>query len=155
MANRVVVGIIGTCDPSQVEATVAASGLDRASLRVLTSQDETPGHEESAVTFIHVAQAMNSNSLADEMTRGTGVLPDFGGTSVPGINSRDASFDAFTHEEVLDHLDGVALPPGDAEFYNEAIDDGRCVIICTCDDASVQSAGQALEKAGLTQLRSF
>jgi hypothetical protein len=155
MANRVIVGIIGTCDPSKVEAAVAATGLDRASLRVLTSQDETPAHEESGITFIHVAEVMGSNSMADEMTRGTGVLPDSGGTAVPGINSQGPSFDAFTHEEVLDHLDGVALPPGDAEFYNEAIDDGRCVVVCSCDDASAQSAGQALEKAGLTELRSF
>lgn len=155
MANRVIVGIIGTCDPSKVEAAVAASGLDRASLRVLTSEDESPAHEESDVTFVHVAQAMSSNSLADEMTRGTGVLPDFGGASVPGINSAGPSFDAFTHEEVLDHLRGVALPPGDAEFYNEAIDDGRCVVVCSSDDASAQSTRQALEKTGLTEIRTF
>ena len=155
MANRIVIGIIGTCEPSQVERALGATGVEGARLRVLTSQDETPAHEGSPISFVHVAQEMAHKSLADEMTRGTGVLPDFGGTAVPGVNDAGMTFDAFSHPEVLDHLQGIELPPGDAEFYNEAIDDGRCVVVCTCDGASCDTVTQALEKAGLTNVRIF
>jgi hypothetical protein len=156
MANRIVIGVLATCDPSQVERAVAASGLDAAHVRVLTSQEPTDEHRNSTVNFVHVAKAMAHDSLADDMTRGTGVLSDFGGASVPGLNAAGATFDAFSHPEVVDHLEGVEMPRGDAEFYNEAIDDGRCVLICTCDDpSSCDGVTQAVQKAGLGSIRSF
>lgn len=155
MANRVVVGIIGTCDPSRVAQTLSAMALDQSCLRVLTSESETAAHEQAPVSFVHVAQAMG-DTFADDMTRGTGVLPDFGGTAVPGIEDEGPRFDAFSHPDVMDYLAGTSLPPGDEEFYNEAIDDGRCVVVYNCaDDATVASARGAFEKAGLHDIRSF
>ncbi|MGH7737432.1 MAG: hypothetical protein ACREMP_06145 [Candidatus Tyrphobacter sp.] len=155
MANKVVVGIIGTSDPSRVANTIATTGLDHANVRILTADDRSAEHDSAAVTFVHVAEMQGSNSLADDMTRNTGVIPDYGGTSVPGINDESGSFDAFEHPEVLDHLDGVSLPEGDAEFYNEAIDDGRCVAISTCDDVTAAGTKHAFEKAGLSDIRTF
>ncbi len=146
MANRIIVGVLGTCEPSQVERAVAATGLDAARVRVLTAEDKTAAHTNSSVNFVHI----------DDMTRGTGVLSDFGGASVPGLNAASATFDAFSHPEIVDHLEGVEMPAGDAEFYNEAIDDGRCVVVCTCDDPSSSDAvTQALQKAGLDSIRAF
>ncbi len=147
MANRIIIGVLGTCEPAQVERAVAATGLDAAHVRVLTPEDKTAAHTNSSVNFVHVA---------GDMTRGTGVLSDFGGASVPGLNAASATFDAFSHPEIVDHLEGVEMPDGDAEFYNEAIDDGRCVVICTCDDPSSSDAvTQALQRAGLASIRAF
>lgn len=155
MAKSIVIGVLGTCDPKQVETALASTGLGRADLRVLTSQDPTAAHEASPISFVHVAEAMAHNSLADEMTRGTGVLPDFGGTSVPGTEGDGGNFDAFSHPEVQDYLKGVDIPRGDAEYYNEAIDDGRCVVVYTCEGADCATTAQALQKGGLQNVRTF
>lgn len=152
---KIVIGIIGTCEPSRVEQTIASSGLDRTQVRVLTAEDETPGFVNSPISFIHVASGGLSRDMSDDMTRGTGVLSDFGGMAVPGINNVGGSLDAFLHPAVLDHLDGFNLPGGDADRYNDAIDDGRCVAIVTCDDGAEQSALQALQKAGLQDVKIF
>jgi hypothetical protein len=155
MAKSIVIGVLGTCDPSQVEHALAATGVNRSQLRVLTSEDPTEAHDNSSIKFVHVAEAMAQNSLADDMTRGTGVLPDFGGTSVPGINDEGFPFDAFSHPEVADYLTGVEIPSGDAEYYNEAIDDGRCVVICMCDGSACEQTKQALQKGGIENVRTF
>jgi len=153
MAQRIVIGVLGTCDPAKIENLLASSGIDRAQLRVLTAEDPTRAHEESTVSFVHVAQMANA-SLDEEMMRGTGVLSDFGGASVPGINSQDGgSF--FDHPEVVDYLAGTEIPAGDEEYFNEAIDDGRCVVVCTCDGPSCDATVQALQKAGLDNVRTF
>lgn len=153
MPDRLVVGIISTCDPSRIEQAVA--GLNRAQVRVLTSEQPTPAYENSPVTFIHVAEMMGQNSLADQMTRGTGVIPDSGGTAVPGINEEGGTLDAFEHPDVLDHLSGLQIPDGDTERYNDAIDDGRCVVVYTCDAAAADAAKTALAQTGATEVKVF
>ena len=154
MADRLVVAIVSSCDPSRVEQSVA--GLDRAGLRVLTTESESPDYKDSPIRFVHVAEAMSRNSLADDMTRGTGVIPDSGGTSVPGLSGPDtALYDAFAHTEVLDHLSGVEIPDGDAEFYNDAIDDGRCVVIYKCAAEQADPAKASLEKSGASNVKDF
>lgn len=153
MPENVVVGVIANCGPKHVEQTVASAGLDQSRVRVLTAQEESPEHEESPISFIHVWDVMTS-SFADDMTRGTGVLPDFGGTSVPGIGSEGGSLNAFVHPDVIDHLAGVGIPDHDAERYNDAIEDGRCVVIYTCD-GDAQKAQSAMQTAGLSDIHIF
>lgn len=154
MPSRVVVGVINLCEPKHVEQTVSAAGLDKSRLRVLTSEEETAAYVNSPISFIHVWETMSENSLADDMTRGTGVIPDFGGTSVPGINDDGGSLGVFLHPDVLDHMDGVDIPSGDAERYNDAIEDGRCVVVYTCDgDASTAQA--AMQQAGVNDVKVF
>ena len=154
MAKSIVVGVLGTCDPSQIERALSNSGVDRGRLRVLTAEDPSQAHEQSWISFVHVAQ-LADESLNEEMMRGTGVLSDFGGMSVPGLDEDGGDFSVFDHPEVADYLAGTEIPVGDEEYYNEAIDDGRCVIICTCDDASCDATVQALQKAGLANIRTF
>ncbi len=154
MANRIVIGVLGTCDPSRIEGTIAASGIDRAQLRVLTAEDPTQAHEDSPISFVHVAQ-MASESLEEDIMRGTGVLSDFGGTSVPGMDVGGDGFSVFDHPEVVDYLRGIEIPSGDEEYFNEAIDDGRCVVVCTCDGSACDATVQALQKAGLANVRTY
>ncbi len=154
MANRIVIGVLGTCDPSQIERTISASGIDRAQLRVLTAEDPTKAHEESSISFVHVAEMANE-SLDEDIMRGTGVLADFGGTSVPGMQSDGGDFSVFDHPDVVDYLHGIDIPSGDEEYFNEAIDDGRCVVVCTCDGTACDATVQALQKAGLANVRTY
>ncbi len=154
MANRIVIGVLGSCEPAQVERAIAASGIDRTQLRVLTAEDPTQEHEDSPISFVHLGE-FAPESLDEEMMRGTGVLSDFGGMSVPGINTQESGFSVFDHPEVADYLKGINIPSGDEEYYNEAIDDGRCVVVCTCDGTACDATVQALEKAGLANVRTF
>lgn len=154
MAKSIVIGVLGTCDPAGVERALAASGIDRTQLRVLTSEEASEQHDRSPINFVHVAE-MSSEAFGDDMTRGTGVLSDFGGMAVPGINDEGGSFDAFSHPEVANYLRGIEIPAGDAEYYNEAIDDGRCVVVCACDAPASEQTKQSLEKAGLNNVRTF
>jgi hypothetical protein len=154
MPDHIVVGVINNCEPKHVEETVSSAGLNKDRLRVLTSEDESPKYLNSPISFIHVWEAMSENSFADDMTRGTGVIPDFGGTSVPGIDDEGGTLGAFLHPEVLDHMDGVEIPPGDAERYNDAIEDGRCVVVYTCD-GDAPGAQAAMQKAGVNDVKVF
>lgn len=154
MAKSIVIGVLGSCEPPRIESALTATGIDRTNLRVLTSAESTAAHENSPITFVHVTD-MSGNGVDDDMTRGTGVLSDFGGTAVPGINDVGGSFDAFAHPDVADYLNGVEIPSGDAEYYNDAIDDGRCVVVCSCDGSACEQTAQALQKAGLQNVRTF
>ncbi len=153
MANSIVIGVLGTCDPARIESALSSSGIDRSQLRVLTAEDPTQAHETSWISFVHVAQVADE-SFEEEMMRGTGVLSDFGGTAVPGMDAAD-SFSFFDHPEVVDYLSGTDIPSGDEEYYNEAIDDGRCVVVCTCDGSACDQTVAALKKAGLENVRTF
>jgi hypothetical protein len=158
MAKHVAIGVLSQCAPKDVEQKVASAGLDHARLRVITNEEESEEHVQSPINFVHVIEWLESDSLSDEMTRGTGVLPDFGGTSVPGLNVDDSeSLSAFSHPDVIDHLAGVEVPNGDAEFYDDAIDDGRCVLLYTCEDgdAAKADAQAALQKAGCNHVKAF
>lgn len=155
MPERLVIGIISNCEPSRVEQALAAAGVDRAGVKVLTTQASTPQHINSSVSFVHVAETLNRDSMADAMTRHTGVIPDFGGTAVPGINDAGRSLGAFSHPEVLDYLGDSRVPGGAAEEYNDAIADGRCVVVYTCEADRAPAAQTALQGAGLSEVRLF
>lgn len=154
MAKHVVLGIISNCDPKHVEQTIDAAGIDRKALRVLTPDQPTPAHESSWLSFTHVYEFVESNSLADDMTRGTGVIPDFGGTSVPGLGSGARDIGILSHPDVCEHFEGMNIPEGSCELYNDAIEDGRCVLVYSCD--SDEAACQAnLQRAGAIEVRVF
>jgi hypothetical protein len=154
MAKHLVLGIISNCDPKHVEQTIDAAGIDRTALSVLTADQPTPEHESSWLSFIHVYEFVESSSLADDMTRGTGVIPDFGGTSVPGLGGEQRALGVLSHPDICDHFVGMNIPSGACELYNDAIEDGRCVLVYRCeDDASVCQAN--LQQAGAIEVRVF
>ena len=104
---------------------------------------------------MHVAEAMEENSFADELTRGTGVIPDFGGTNVPGLDDEGASLGAFSHPDVLNFIGESDLPEVDAEEYSDAIADGRCVVVYNCDPSQADTVQSALKTAGVTEVKVY
>lgn len=155
MPGRLVVGIISDCEPSHVEKALAAAGIDRANLKVLTAEEASPRYTESPISFVHVAEALAKDSFSDDLTRGTGVIPDFGGTNVPGLNDEDTSLGVFSHPDLIDYIGDSDLPGGDAEEYSDAIADGRCVIVYTCDPSQVDTVQSALKSAGITEVKAY
>lgn len=154
MAKHVVLGIISNCDPKHVEQTIDAAGIDRTSLQVLTSERPTPAHESSWLSFVHVYEFIANDSLADQMTRGTGVIPDSGGTAVPGLGNEERDLGVLSHPDVADHFEGMNVPSGACELYNDAIEDGRCVLVYSCEDDGAACRAN-LQRAGATEIRVF
>ena len=83
MAERLVVGIYPDTDPKALESALGAQQLDLSKIKVVGGRVDDP--DESKLEFVDVINDMDSNSLSDDMTRGTGIMGDAGGTSVPGI----------------------------------------------------------------------
>ncbi len=151
MASTLILGIVPTSDPSHVESLISeAEAVDASRLKVLSAQS---GGGDSAIAFVQLA-GLARNDLTGSMMRGTGVLSDFGGTSVPGL-AGVASLDAFSHPSVRDYFSDTAVPRGEAEGYNDAIADGRCVVLYTCAPDDAHAAESALRAAGVLEVRAY
>ena len=151
-----VTGIMTTCDPTEIQAALAAQNIDASTVKVVTKQAPSQEHEDSVIDFVFVAQAMESNDFSDDMTHGTGVMSDSGGTNVPGIVGRNASLSSIagTHGDRFDYLGGFPIPSDQIDNYNDAIGDGRCVVLCTTTDDGQALAG-SFRAAGLRNVRAF
>jgi hypothetical protein len=153
MADVLIIGVISDCDPKRVESLAAATQISHDRLKLLTAQVMSDD-EDCPISFIRVAEMTNNASLADAMTRRTGVLPNFGGTTVPGLAALE-SLDAFSHARVHEYLRDSAVPAGAAEAYNDALADGRCVIMYTCSSENAARVQTAFEAAGVRDVRGY
>jgi hypothetical protein len=159
MANQLLVGIFPSNDVTSLERAISsASGIDRSRVSVYTADPKTQAHEDSFLTFTHVVDESERDTFP-EITHGTGLLTDFGGTDVPGINdSRDQSLTEFEEpeEEAPRYLASLRLPADEAENYDEALTDGRSVVVypVSSDDEETKAV-QALRAAGLRNVEAF
>jgi hypothetical protein len=159
MAQQLVVGIFPSSDVASLEAALGnVSGIARSKLSVLTADPKTQAHEDSFLNFLPVAQELERQEPSPDITHGTGLLTDFGGTDVPGItDSREPSLTDFEEPEVVPHYIGsLPIPSDEAENYDEAISEGRAVVAYSVSsDAEVAQVQQALRTAGLRNVRAF
>ncbi len=153
MADVLILGIIANSDPRRLESLVASTNISRDGLKVLTAHG-TRDEEEASLSLVEVAESTEHESFTGGLTRGTGVLPGFGGTGVPGLGMT-ASLEAFSHPRIQDYLGDATVPAGAAEGYNDAISDGRCVIVYRCTRESAPKTQAALEAAGVKDVRSY
>src|SRR5580704_4423232 len=103
MASQLLVGIFPSSDVASLETALGnVPGLDRSRLSVLTASEKTQAHEDSFLNFMHVAEEVEQEpSLAD-----------------------------FDEPEVFPHYLGSLPIPGDeAENFDEAIAEGRAVVV--------------------------
>jgi hypothetical protein len=151
-----VTGIMATCDPQEIQTALAAQNIDASSIKVVTKQAPSQAHEDSIIDFVFVAQSMESNDFSDDMTHGTGMMSDSGGTNVPGIGGRAASLSsiASSHPDRLNYLGGFAIPGDQIENYNDAIADGRCVVVCNTDGDTAALAN-SFRAAGMRNVHTF
>jgi hypothetical protein len=151
-----VIGIYDGKDASALESALSAAQVDPARVKVLAN-DGISTESSSLLHFVNVVTDVDSDAYADEMTRGTGVLPDSGGTSVPGLGGPDRWSDIFVHHGGTTHhyLSAFPVPEDEVDNFDDAIDAGRLVVLYPDpgDDASQIAA--AFKAAGLHNVRSF
>jgi hypothetical protein len=157
MASQLVVGIVPSSDVAALEKALAnLPDIERDRLRVYTAEAGTQAHEDSFLNFTHV-QAGAAADISPELTHGTGLLTDFGGTDVPGLtDAREPSLEDFADPEAAapNYLASVPIPSDEIDNYNEAIDEGRSVVAYSAlsDGEKVR---QSFRAAGLRNVEVF
>ncbi len=155
MASGLVVGIFPRSDPKGLESALSAQQIDLSKVKVVSG---TAGDtEDSALEFVDVVADMESNSLSDDMTRGLGIMGDSGGTSVPGIGGgRQATLGSFSHGGATSrYLAGFAIPPDEVNNFDQAVADGRAVVLYPDAGTDAQAVVTAFRAAGLRNVRSY
>lgn len=154
MAEGLVVGIFPQSDPKALESALSAQHVDLSKVKVVSGA--AGDTESSALEFIDVVADMESNSLADDMTKGMGIMGDSGGTGVPGIGGRQATLGSFAHHGATSrYLSGFAIPPDEVDNFDQAVADGRAVVLYPDAGADTQAVVTAFRAAGLRNVRSY
>ncbi len=157
MAEQFVTGIIPTCDIAELERVIGSiAGIDRSRLTVITKATRSDDHDRSFLNFLHA-----SGPIIDAETAGTGLLePDrimttSGGTGVPGIGSNQTSYGTLHYPRLIQHVANLPIPDDEADNYNDALDDGRCVVAYQAEPAEVAAYESAFDKAGIRKVKTF
>lgn len=156
MASGLVIGIFPDADAKALEDALSAQQIDLSKVKVFAGDGDDS--ESSTLDFIEVFSDTESiTGLSDDMTRGTGVLADSGGTAVPGVTGPEARFRAFFPEEGVSkhYLDGFPVPDDEVDNFDDAIADGRAVVLYPDAGADEQKIAAAFKAAGLQNVRSY
>jgi hypothetical protein len=151
-----VIGIFSDSDAKALEDALSAQQIDLSKVKVFASDGDDS--ESSTLDFIEVFTETESiTGLSDDMTRGTGVLADSGGTTVPGLGGSQSRFKAFFPEEgeSRHYLDGFPVPDDEVENFDDAIADGHAVVLYPDAGADEQKIAAAFKAAGLRNVRSY
>ena len=157
MAQGLVVGIFGSSDPQALESALAAQSVDLTKVKVVSSAVRDDAAAASQLDFVDVIADMEDNSFSDDMTRGTGIMGDAGGTGVPGIGGRQTSLESFTHDETpsRQYLSGYPIPEDEIDNFDDAINDGRSVVLYPDAGGDPQAVATAFRAAGLHNVRTY
>jgi len=154
VAEGLIVGIFPQSDPKALESALAAQKIDLSKVKVVSgSAGDT---DSTALEFVDVVEDMEGNSLSDDMTRGMGIMGDSGGTGVPGIGGRQATLDSFSHHGATSrYFSGFAIPPDEVDNFDQAVAEGRAVVLYPNAGADAQAVATAFRAAGLRNVRSY
>src|SRR6185437_13046903 len=147
---RLIVGIFESCTPAQLEAALRVDCIDMSRLKLVTGDARSNAHDDSALDFVFIADGSQVESPAEEITHGTGMLSDSGGTGVPGLSAPRTSLVGFSGHGSANYLAGFPIPEDEIGNFNDAVDAGRCVVAYAptpADDAEKIKA--SLKTAGL------
>ena len=151
MADRLVVGIFPTCDPSALQQALSGqNAIDVNRMRVLTNDERTKDHADSGLHFVHVIEEESEYDRDARLTHDTGIISDFGGTDVPGVNW-DTPLSAFYSGQTENLMTSMGIPDDEADNYSDAMDAGRCVVVYNAGN-DPDSAIAALKTAGLSNV---
>jgi rhodanese-related sulfurtransferase len=154
VAAGLVVGIFPQSDAKALESALSAQKIDLSKIKVVSGA--AGDTEESALEFIDVVEDMESNSLSDDMTKGMGIMGDSGGTGVPGIGGRQATLGSFSHRGGASrYLAAFAIPPDEVDNFDQAVADGRAVVLYPDAGADAQAVVTAFRAAGLRNVRAY
>lgn len=150
-----VVGIFPGTDAKALEGALSAQQLDLTKVKVVSGRAED--EDECQLEFVDVMEDMEDNSLADQMEHGLGVLDDSSGTGVPGINSPTERFESVGHQESAcrQYFTGFAIPSDEIDNFEDAVADGRAVVLYPDAGANSEAVAAAFKAAGLRNVRSY
>lgn len=154
MAAGLVVGIFSETDAKALEDALRAQQVDVSKIKVFTSDGADP--KSSSLRFVNVVDP-ERNPLSPGMTEGTGVIQDFG-TAVPGLNDRgERSSPIYSFEEGdgKHYLADYPVPEDEVDNFDDAITDGRAVVIYPDAGTDAQKIAAAFQAAGLHNVRSY
>ena len=153
MAAGLVVGIFSETDAKALEDALRAQQVDVSKIKVFASDGDES--KSSSLRFVNVIDA-EANPLSPGMTEGTGVIQDFG-TAVPGLNDRGAQAPIYSYEEGegKHYLADYPVPEDEVENFDDAITDGRAVVIYPDAGTDAQKIAAAFQAAGLHNVRSY
>lgn len=157
MSQGLVVGICTESDPAAISSALSGAQIDSNKVKVirLASAGADPA-DDSEFDFIDVAANMESNSLADDMTKGMGIMGDAGGTGVP-MGRSSASLGSFSSHGATarNYLAGLAIPDDEIDNFNDAIEAGRSVIAYPDAGGDAANVASAFKGAGLRNVRIY
>lgn len=155
MASGLVIGIFQNADAKALESALNGQQLDLSKIKVLVGDGENT--ESSALHFIDVVEETEPEGFPpDSMTEGTGVMQDFG-TNVPGLGGREPTLESFEHQggTTKHYLAGFAVPDDEVENFDDAVDEGRAVVLYPDAGADAEKIAAAFRAAGLRNVRSY
>jgi len=151
VSQGLVVGIFPGADPTAIEQALTGQQIDLTKVKVVSRQ-RAEQQDDSALHFMDVEEAMESNSFSDDMTKGMGIMGDSGGTDVPGMSSRGPSLSSFSHTARPSYFGAWPIPDDEVDNFNGAIDEGRAVVLYSDADGDVAAKFKA---AGLRNVRQY
>lgn len=153
MAAGLVIGIFSSTDAKAIEDALAAQQIDVSKVKVFGSDgDDT---KSSSMRFIHVD--IDAETISPDMTEGTGVIQDFG-TAVPGLSDqgqRPGPIFERDGDENKHYLAGYPVPDDEVDNFDDAIVDGRAVVLYPDAGADAPKIAGAFAAAGLHNVRSY
>ena len=152
-----VTGIASTEDISELEKLLGGvEGIDHSKLTVITTAERSDEHESSFLNFIHAGGAVIDSDLFGGLAgMDTGIITSSGGTGVPGISAASNSLGYLGTAPVAQHLGTLPIPEDEADNYNDALEDGRCVVAYDCTGTDGAPIEAALRNAGLRHVKTF
>jgi hypothetical protein len=155
VAAGLVIGICSNSDTKALDGALSAQQVDLEKVKVFAADGDDL--ETSPLDFIEVfSESEYITGLSHDMTRGTGVLADLGGTNVPGLTG-EPRFKAFFPDdgESKHYLAGFPVPDDEVENFDDAIADGHAVVVYPDAGADAPKIASAFKAAGLLNVRSF
>jgi hypothetical protein len=154
VAESLVVGIFPSSDAKALESALAAQQVDLSKVKVVGGSIQDTAN--SQLEFIDVITDMESNSLSDDMTKGSGVW-DETGTDVPGIGGRQATLGQFRHRDATPStvFADFPIPSDEVDNFSDAVAGGRAVVLYSGAGADAATVAAAFRAAGLRNVRSY
>jgi hypothetical protein len=149
-----VVGIFPESDAKALENALAAQKVDLSKVKVVGGKLGDP--ESTQLEFVDVIEDMESNSLSDDMTQGVGVW-DETGTSVPGLGGRQATLEEFSRRDsgARHYLAAFEIPSDEVDNFDDAIAEGRAVVLYPNAGTDAPAVAAAFKAAGLRNVRAY
>ncbi len=157
MAEHLVTGISHTSDPAHLEDTLCAQEtVDCEKLAVITKDAPTEMHEESVLNYMHVGQEhVTSDADHNVIAGGMSMLTNISEPQVPNISSDNRYIGFFAEPHIIDHLSQYAIPQDQVQNYNDAIEEGRSVVVYKADSGEAPDVAQTFKDAGLKNVKTF